>query len=511
MEFFSLLSLLLPILFIFKFRYFFYNNKQDPSGRPYPTEPRPYPLVGHLLHFLKNRDRFLDWSTEFLAHNPTNTVTYCRPGVGHGIITANPMNVEYMLKTNFQNYPKGEAFNDILEDFLGRGIFNSDGEIWKVQRNTASFEFNTKSFRNFVLSTIHHEMQYRMLPLLQKASKNQNTIDLQELLEHFAFDNVCKVAFNEDPMCLGQEDDPATSSLSPDFARAFDIAASLSAGRFRYAIPFLWKVKKFLNIGSEKQLKEAISTVHNFAMKIIRSRKNEASPPKDDLLSRFIASEDNSDEFLRDIIISFILAGRDTTSSTLAWFFWLLSTKPAIEKKILEEVKSIRSKTQNFSGDLSFDELREMHYLHASISEALRLYPPVAFDTKTSLEEDVMPDGTFVGKGWFVSYNAYSMGRMKGTWGEDCEVFLPERWLENGVFRPESPFRFPAFHGGPRLCLGKEMAYMQMKLIVACTLERFEIEIAEKGLVPEQLLSLTLRIKGGLAVRVRERGVEKMH
>lgn len=246
-------------------------------------------------------------------------------------------------------------------------------------------------------------------------------------------------------------------------------------------------------------------------MKIIRSRKNDASPPKDDLLSRFIASEDNSDEFLRDIIISFILAGRDTTSSTLAWFFWLLSTKPEIEKKILEEVKSIRSKTQNFYGDLSFDELREMHYLHASISEALRLYPPVAFDTKTSLEEDVMPDGTFVGKGWFVSYNAYSMGRMKGTWGEDCEVFLPERWLENGVFRPESPFRFPAFHGGPRLCLGKEMAYMQMKLIVAYTLERFEIEIVEKGLVPEQLLSLTLRIKGGLAVRVRERGVEKMH
>ncbi|XP_058079448.1 cytochrome P450 CYP94D108-like isoform X2 [Magnolia sinica] len=379
----------------------------------------------------------------------------------------------------------------------------------KVQRKTASFEFNTKSLRNFVLENIRHEIQDRLLPLLEKASKSNKIIDLQDILERFAFDNVCKVAFNEDPMCLSEEQ-ACGEELSPDFAQAFEDAANLSAWRFRYTLPFFWRIKKFFNVGTEKQLKESISTVHNFAMRIIRSRKKDSSSPDADLLSRFIANKDNSEEFLRDIIISFILAGRDTTSSSLAWFFWLISSRPHVEQKILDELKLVRSQNRNTGRTFSFEELREMHYLHASISEALRLYPPVAVNTKECREDDVMPDGTFVGKGWFVSYSTYAMGRMESVWGKDCQNFLPERWLENGVFQPESPFRFPVFHAGPRICLGKEMAYIQMKSIAACVIERFEIDCLGKNTCPEHMLSLTLRMKRGLPVQVRQWRTDKI-
>ncbi|RWR79885.1 cytochrome P450 94B3 [Cinnamomum micranthum f. kanehirae] len=499
----ALLLLLVSILSISLL--FLFSNKRPSKKSNGSSGFVTYPIVGNLPPFLKNRHRWVQWLTEVLREQPTNTITFRRPGNLRGVITANPANVEHILKTNFLNYPKGERFITTLEDFLGQGIFNSDGELWKVQRKTASFEFNTKSLRNFVVESVRDELQNRLFPILTRASKTHETLDLQDILERFAFDNVCKVAFNEDPMCLASPVS-ASGQLSPDFAHAFETATSLSSGRFRYAIPYLWKIKKLLNIGSEKKLKEAISIVHSFAMKIIQDR--EKSRPR--RRHRPPLSTDSSDELLRDIVVSFILAGRDTTSSTLAWFFWLLSSRPDVEKNIREEVKKVRAQFQNNDQTFSFEELREMHYLHAAIAEALRLYPPVSVDTKACLKDDVLPDGTFVGKGWFVTYNAYAMGRMEAIWGKDCEEYVPKRWLDNGLFRTESPYRFPVFHAGPRMCLGREMAYIQMKSIVALVVEKFQIDVLGKDTCPEHMLSLTLRMKHGLPVRVGEKGVDKI-
>lgn len=332
------------------------------------------------------------------------------------------------------------------------------------------------------------------------------------MLERYAFDNVCTVAFNEDPACLA-EDVPleGTNKLSSSFAQAFRDAADLSSGRFRYAITWFWKVKKLFRIGSERRLWKSIEIVHGFATKIIRSRMKEKQisqqPQADDLLSRFVANEEYTEEFLRDIVISFILAGRETTSSALTWFFWLLSSRPEVEEKILEEILAVRAQSENSCKEtFEFDELREMQYLHAAISEAMRLYPPVPMNNTACQADEVLPDGTKIKKGWFMLYSSYAMGRMELIWGKDCLEYRPERWLdEAGMFRPESPFKFPAFHGGPRMCLGKDMAYIQMKSIVACMLERYVVDVVDKEKCPEILLSLTLRVRGGLAVRVRNR------
>ncbi|KAL0404773.1 UNVERIFIED_CONTAM: cytochrome [Sesamum radiatum] len=360
----------------------------------------------------------------------------------------------------------------LLTDFLGKGIFNTDGELWRIQRKTASYEFNTKSLRNFVMENVYVELHTRLIPILESAARTDRVLDVQDILERFAFDNICKVAFNVDPGCLGGD-----GTAGGEFMQAFEDAATLSS-------------------------------VHEFADKIIRTRLEEKAEKKDeDLLSRFIANSENSAEFLRDIVISFILAGRDTTSAALSWFFWLLSTRPDVEERILQELENIRRQNGKSIGEIySFDELREMHYLHAAISEAMRLYPPVPVDTKACKDDDILPDGTVIGKNWFISYHTYAMGRMESIWGEDCCEFKPERWIENGICKQESPFKYPVFHAGPRMCLGKDMAYIQMKSIAASVLERFGMDVLlENGKSPEPLLSLTLRMKGGLPVRVKER------
>ncbi|XP_010247227.1 PREDICTED: cytochrome P450 94B3 [Nelumbo nucifera] len=505
MDLFSLQSLLLFFLLsLYLYLHFHPSCKKSNSNAGFKI----YPLIGTLPEFIKNRHRFLDWTTDVLSRTPTNTATFYRPGKVNGIITANPLNVEHMLKANFENYPKGDRFIALLKDFLGQGIFNSDGDLWRVQRKTASFEFNTKSLRSFVMENVKAEIETRLIPLLKRASETNQILDIQDILERFAFDNVCKLAFDIDPVCLGGD-----GTTSGEFMQAFEEAARLSAGRFMYLFPFLWKVKKALNIGSERRLKQAISTVHDFADKIIWSRMENRRQKQnnDDLLSRFMEDEFNSAEFLRDIVISFILAGRDTTSSSLAWFFWILSSRPDIERNILDELESVRARKGKCIGDTySYDELREMQYLQAALSEGLRLYPPVAVDTKACREDDVLPDGSFIKKGWFITYHTYAMGRMEAIWGKDCREFKPQRWLESGTCRQESPFRYPIFHAGPRMCLGKDMAYIQMKSIAASVIERFHVDVVDGDKCPEHLLSLTLRIKGGLRVRIKQRCVDKI-
>ncbi|GLJ48928.1 hypothetical protein SUGI_1032160 [Cryptomeria japonica] len=503
-------------------------------NKPYKG-PAIYPIIGSAVEFFRNRHRVLQWFAEIMEKMPTNTFKLERPGGITDIMTGNPANVEHILKTKFEDYPKGERFTILLHDFLGRGILNVDGELWKMQRKTASYEFNTKSLRSFVVETVQWEIQNRLLPVLTNASKMGKSLDLQDILERFAFDNICSVAFGVDPACL------LPSMPTPPFAKAFDDATEISAGRFYSAVPFWWRVKRMLNIGSEKRLGEAIKLVNGFAMDVVSSRRKEISenrsglPEREDLLSRFMAAllnnrdelgiDDESesekqssgtmDMFLKEMVVSFLLAGRDTTSAALTWFFWVLSSHQRVEEAIRTEVLNILAKrSQTPPADeegyfcFSFEELKDMQYLHAALCESMRLYPPVPADAKLASIDDVLPDGTFVGKGWHVSYLNYSMGRMENIWGSDCLQFKPERWLKGGEFVGENQYKFPVFHAGPRICLGKEMALIQMKLIVASIIHRFHFVIEDGITCPDYVVSLTMRMKGGLPVTVRCRRPE---
>ncbi|KAG1360959.1 cytochrome P450 94A1 [Cocos nucifera] len=468
------------------------------SAPPRATELKVlkgYPVIGNLPHFIKNGRRLLEWTTDLIARSPTGTVT-----VAPFVFTADPANVEHVVRTNFQNYPKGDDILSTFHDFLGRGIFNSNGEEWLLQRKTASFEFNTKSLRAFVLDKVRHEAVHRLIPLLKRAGRSGEVLDLQDVLERFAFDNICSLVFGEDPKCLSRE-----SEEGEKFYHAFHEATELTIERAKQPFSLIWKIGRWLHLESERRLRESMETIHGLVEKYVRSRrKRSREGGRSDFLSRFMADGAHSEEFIRDILISFVLAGRDTTPTALTWFFWILSSKPEVAQKIREGIKSIRSRHGNYDSEvLTLEQLREMGYLHAAVSESLRLYPPVPLLPRESKGEDELPDGTRVGKGWTVMYSPYAMGRAEGIWGQDCGEFRPERWMEDGVFQPASPFRYTVFHAGPRMCLGKEMAYIQMKAVAASILEGFEVEVVEKR--GKHHLSMTMRMEGGLPVRIKER------
>ena len=132
--------------------------------------------------------------------------------------------VQHILKSNFQNYEKGETFRSRLTNFLGHGIFNIDGESWKFQRQVASHEFSTKSLRKFVETVVDTELSDRLIPILSSAAKNGTALDFQNILQRFAFDNICKIAFGSDPVYL------SPSLPQAKFALAFEDSVRISYG-----------------------------------------------------------------------------------------------------------------------------------------------------------------------------------------------------------------------------------------------------------------------------------------
>ncbi|KAG1369663.1 cytochrome P450 94C1 [Cocos nucifera] len=429
-----------------------------------------------------------DWYTHLLRQSSTGTINIHVLG---NTVTANPDNVEYMLKTRFDNFPKGKPFSSLLGDLLGRGIFNVDGDSWQFQRKMASLELGSVSVRSYAFHIVTAEIRRRLIPL------SDGVVDLQDLFRRFAFDNICKISFGLYPGCL-----EASLPMS-EFAVAFDTASRLSARRATAVVPMVWKLKRLLNVGSERELKRAIRLVNMLAEEVIRQRRRLGSDSSQDLLSRFMCSV-NDDRYLRDIVISFLLAGRDTVASGLTTFFLLLSKHPAVTAAIRDEIANV----VRGSGDdevASFEQLKEMHYVHAAMYESLRLYPPVQLDSKFCVEDDVLPDGTFVRKGTRVTYHPYAMGRMENIWGPDCEEFKPERWLHDGKFVPASPFKYPVFQGGIRVCLGKEMALMEMKAVIVSMVPRFDVRVLDEGRSLKFAPGLSASIDGGLPAQVRRR------
>ncbi|KAF7805693.1 cytochrome P450 94C1-like [Senna tora] len=447
---------------------------------------RTYLTFSWTSHF----NNLCDWYTHLLRNSPTGTIHV------HALantITANPDNVHHILKTRFHNYPKGKPFSAILGDLLGQGIFNVDGHAWMFQRKMASLELGSVAIRSYALDIVTREIQSRLLPIL---AANDAVLDLQDILRRFSFDNICNFSFGLDPGCLHP-----SLPVSP-LAQAFDQASRLSAERAMMASPLIWKVKRLLNVGSEKKLKEAIRVVNDLAEGLIKQRREMGYSTRKDLLSRFMSSISDNDAYLRDIVVSFLLAGRDTVAAALTGFFWLLSRNGRVQSRIREELDRFMGPDEEIA---SFHQLREMHYLNAAVYESMRLYPPVQFDSKFAAEDDVLPDGTFIRKGTRVTYHPYAMGRMERIWGPDCLEFRPERWLQDGVFLPECPFKYPVFQAGPRVCLGKELALVEMKSVVAALVRRFDIRVVGSNSEPRFVPGLTATVRGGMPVRVSER------
>jgi cytochrome P450 len=145
--------------------------------------------------------------------------------------------------------------------------------------------------------------------------------------------------------------------------------------------------------------------------------------------------------------------------------------------------------------------VRSLPLLHAFVRETLRLHPPVPQDTKECIEDDVWPSGQRVPKGAMVAYVPYLMGRSERLWGKDAAKFDLDKWFQHDgqPAKEPSPFLFPVFNAGPRLCLGKSVAILESSMLLSMIVQQFRLTCVDDSVT--YALTVTLPIRDGLHVR----------
>ncbi|CAA2974864.1 alkane hydroxylase MAH1-like [Olea europaea subsp. europaea] len=421
--------------------------------------PWNWPLVGTLPSLFFHVHRFHERCADVLEWSGG---TFLIKGLWFANMdilgTVDPANVHFIMSANFANFPKGPEFKKIFE-VLGDGIFNTDLDLWKNQRKQARSLLNHENFRKFLIRTSSEKVVNGLIPVLEHVAE-----------QGFVPESV-------------------------------------------------WKLEKWLNIGHEHKLTKAWGVLDNVIGKYVSRKREELSQPgkfdRDeeglDLLTSYINEDDSmgldcDDKFLRDTILNFMIAGRDTTSSALTWFLWLVSTHPEVERKIREELNSIiPTKEGNKWRLFQVEELKNLVYLHSALCESLRLYPPVPFQHKSPVQPVTLPSGHYVTPKMKVMFSLYAMGRMGFIWGKDSKEFKPERWItEHGTIKYEPSYKFLAFNAGPRTCLGKEVAFTQLKSVAAAIIHNYQIQVVEGHPVTPNV-SVILYMEHGLKVRVSKR------
>jgi len=400
------------------------------------------------------------------------------------ITTMNPDNIRHVTtkEENFSNYArepvqKGWEFKAVYQLF-GSGIFVTDGEIWSTQR-TMSHPLFTKNS----LDQMHSVFVQKALSasaILQRYCDSGEEIDIQELVQKYTLDSFGVVGFGTE---INSLDHPVA------FSKAFDKAQYL-LNEF-----FFNPVAKYTN--AVKEYDDCIQTLDEFIYGLIDRSSQENSF---DLLSRFKTLVDPSTtgykKFLRDIILNFAIAGRDTTACLLTWTIHCLNQHPEFMQRVKKEIETVLGDKEIPSST----DLQKLSFLSNVLSETLRLYPSVPGVGRFAIKDDILPDGTVVKAGDFVTYLNYSLGRNHHYW-KDPLVYNPDRWDKKSDMK--HPFQYLPFHAGPMQCLGRHMALNEAKGFLCLILRKYSfIENPKKPILP--YFGILLPAKNGAWMTVQK-------
>ncbi|KAG7390664.1 hypothetical protein PHYPSEUDO_007126 [Phytophthora pseudosyringae] len=470
------------------------------------------PLLGNMLELATNAHRFHDWMAEqCIAHD--GVFKLYLPGQSDMLVTAVPEHYEHVVKTQFEHFSKGHQQYDMFVDLMGHSVLIIEGERWKYHRHLLVRLFSARALREHMTPVIQrHTLQLQKV--LLKAAAARKPVDLYMLMHRFTFKAFAEMVFNNTL-------DSIDSEHEHPFEQAFDEAQSIVAGRLQQPV-WLWKLKRWINVGQERKLREDMTLVDAFITKIIstaietRRRRQQdlktGRPVKKadtDIVSIVLESMEQDGDMVsptdvRNIAVAALGAGRDTSADAMSWLLHTLTQHPQVEKKLRAEILAKLPKfTTSASYVPSMDEMQGLVYLEATIRELLRLQTPVPFTMRECVHDTVFSDGTFVPKGTTVGMCHFGAARRTEVWGPDAAEFKPERFIdgETGKLLHTPTAKFNAFSGGQRVCVGKALAMLEMKLVIATLVGRFHFTEVP-GQDVQYAMGITIGMKYSLLMNV---------
>ncbi|PLW12359.1 hypothetical protein PCASD_22821, partial [Puccinia coronata f. sp. avenae] len=330
---------------------------------------------------------------------------------------------------------------------------------------------------------------------MELASETRPVLDICDVSFKFSMNLLVHTILGKD---IGQLDElhlPSTQSSThtPDsiFVEAFDFAQKQLDRRF--ALLTLWKFVEKVDVSAGRKIRSACKTLDNYTTALIEERlamldldAEEYMENPTHLLGFFLKFQKKlggnlSREEMKETFLNLIIAGRDSTAEALTWAFYHLLMNADVVAKIREEASAMIGKDRG--GQVTYENNKEFKWAHAVFLETLRLHPSVPKNVRFALRDEKIPNGPVIEAGDAVRWSDWAMGRDPELWGEDCLEFRPARWIDdNGKIKQFSQFKFHAFNGGPRTCLGMNLAIFQSVSMIVEVFQNFDLQLAPEWL-----------------------------
>jgi cytochrome P450 len=452
--------------------------------------PRALPLLGNLHQI--DRARFHrtmeDWAREF---GPLYRVKLPR---GAFLVVSDHELIAQVLRERPGTFRRPATTADIVAEMgIPPGLFDSEGTAWRNQRRMVMQAFAPHAIRAYLpaLVLVARRLQRRW----EDAANAQRTIELGRDLRLYTVDVVAGLAFGTDVNTIETGDNAIQRNLD-----------MLLPGLVRRGFsPFpYWR---YVKLPADRRLERAIAAIGTEIAKLIDQAKERMrldparaeNPPN--MLEAMLAAAAQEDSGLSEAAVAgnvstILLAGEDTTSNGLAWLIWLLRRHPHLLERARAEVLRVAPSLDA----LTFEQIDGLDFVDACVNEALRLKPPAVFVAAEALVDTVVGD-VAVRKGTML-WCAMRAGNLNEACYTNAAQFDPDRWLSDSVNKKASM----PFGAGPRICPGRYLALLEMKVAMAMLLARFDVEAVatSDGGAPEERARFVMEPEA-LQMRLRVR------
>ncbi len=453
-----------------------------PDDQIQPRAPVKVPLVKKPLGVLQTlrtaRRNVLEIIPDIATKQP---IVSGKTALVRWHMVMDPGALRRILKDNLANYPKSDVTKNLLRPAIGDSLFIAEGAHWRWQRRAAAPVF---SHRNIAaLAPIMSASAAAVCARLEGRAQ----ADLFEEMVAATFEVISNVTFSGSGDMAGDEVHRAIDRFIDESGRVslFDIIG----------VP-TWVPRPARLFGGNP-----VADMKRVADAAIEKRRKTGAKPVPDLLDLLLEGMDpetkrqmNSAE-LRDNLLTFIVAGHETTALTLSWALYLCAFDQSVQEKLHGEVSEV------LGGRIAGPEdIGKLPYTEQVIREALRLYPPASFISRTAQGPDELC-GREIRKKDTVMLPIYALHRNALLWPEP-DAFRPERFAKGAK---HDRFAWLPFGDGPRVCIGAHFAMVEAQIILASLISRYHFgPIEGKTPVPEMVI--TLRPKGGVWLKLTPRG-----
>jgi cytochrome P450 len=419
-----------------------------------------WPLVGSIPRFARDPLGFLTGLRR--EHGP---LARFRMGTLDYVLLSDPAGIEQVLVTEHERFEKHEYLRFTLGDAVGQGLLAAEGEAWRGQRQLAQPDFRPERIRDYADVMVDHTEQ------MLADWRRQSTRELHEDTSRLTLAIVAETLFGVDVK---------------DRAEAIGEALDDLMARFRADQRFWSMVPKSLPLPINRRYHRGVDELHAIVDQLVEERE----PGGVDLMSRLMQAAEADEDVgltrtqLRDELVTFLLAGHETTALALTWTLHLLARRPELQDRLRS---AIRAETDGARPTPA--AVRSVDLLDAVVDEAFRCFPPVwAIGRQPTVDVEIA--GRELPAGTQVLMSQWVVHRDPGIW-EEPERFDPDRWLDGRAADKPRFAHFP-FGGGPRTCIGDKFAGLEIRLALATILQQVRL-VAREDRAPELAPSLTLR------------------